>query len=97
MCRVDYQGSSAALNLYDDPEFWHGESDHKWSRRPDTVNRAINCMRESIWVELTKLFGGIEPSNEEVITLIKEENKFQKFDGYIVVWINENLSLQVWG
>lgn len=90
-----YQGSSTALNLYDDPEFWYGENDRKWSRHPDTVNSAINCMRESMWQKLTDLFGH-EPSNEDVITLIKEENRYEKCGPYVVVWITENLSLEVW-
>ena len=90
-----YLGSSAALNLFDDPDFWHGENDRKWSRRPDTVNRAINCLREAVWQELIELFNA-EPSNEDVITLIKEENRYEKSGLYIVVWITENLSLEVW-
>lgn len=91
-----YQGSSAALNLFDDPEFWYGENDRKWSMHPNTVNRAINCLRESVWQELTKLFDGVEPSNDDVITLIKETDKYEKSGPYVVVWINENLSLEVW-
>ncbi len=83
------------VELFADPEFWYSENDQKWSRRPDTVSRAINSLRESLWNELTELFG-YEPSNEDVIALIKEENRFEKSGPYIVVWINENLSLEVW-
>lgn len=91
-----YQGSSTALNLFDDPEFWCGENDRKWSRHPDTVNRAINCVRESMWLELIELFGGVEPNNNDIMTLIREENRYEKNDGYVEVWITEDLSLFIW-
>ena len=84
------------MNLFDTDDFWHGENDHKWSTHPDTVNRAINCMRESMWLKLTNLFNGVEPSNNDIIGLIREENRLEKSGSYTVVWINENLPLEVW-
>lgn len=83
------------MNLFDDPKFWYGENDRKWSKHPDTVNRAINCMRESKWQKLTELFT-FEPSNEDVITLIKETNKYLKFDDHVTVQMGDNLFLTIW-